>query len=241
MSNVTYSSDLPPLPSYSLSPLPPLVAPIPDKILTLILPVAVYWIVSLGFHWIDVNDYLPQYRLHTPAEVLKRNHVSRRDVVRDVILQQIIQTAMGVVLGMTEPDDVFGKEEYDVAVWARRIRVAQRSLPWLLSVLGLNATALSKDISGSYPMLAAMLSGGDYPFLTQEILSNGQEITAPAFAAWELWAAKAIYWVVIPAIQFMVAILVVDTWQYFLHRAMHMNKWLYSKLAPRLVCFEESS
>ena len=50
----------------------------------------------------------------------------------------------------------------------------------------------------------------------------------PTFAVWEMLAAKAIYWVVIPVFQFGLAIIFVDTWQYFLHRAMHMNKWLYS-------------
>lgn len=45
--------------------------------------------------------------------------------------------------------------------------------------------------------------------------------------------AKAIYWVAIPFLQFTVAILIVDTWQYFLHRAMHMNKFLYTTLHSR--------
>jgi len=36
-----------------------------------------------------------------------------------------------------------------------------------------------------------------------------------------------------PLIQFTVAIFIVDTWQYFLHRAMHMNKILYTTLHSR--------
>ena len=50
-----------------------------------------------------------------------------------------------------------------------------------------------------------------------------------SFAGWELALASAVYWVLVPLLQFGVAIVVVDTWQYFLHRAMHMNKLLYSK------------
>jgi sphinganine C4-monooxygenase len=35
------------------------------------------------------------------------------------------------------------------------------------------------------------------------------------------------YWWVIPTVQLIFAMFVIDTWQYFLHRAMHVNKWLY--------------
>jgi sphinganine C4-monooxygenase len=37
----------------------------------------------------------------------------------------------------------------------------------------------------------------------------------------------SIYWWVIPATQLLFAMFIIDTWQYFLHRAMHVNKWLY--------------
>ncbi|KAJ7918975.1 sphingosine hydroxylase [Mycena leptocephala] len=39
--------------------------------------------------------------------------------------------------------------------------------------------------------------------------------------------AYYIYWWAIPLFQFFVAIFTIDTWQYFLHRYMHMNKFLY--------------
>lgn len=221
-------SDLPPLPSYTLSPMQSLIPYIPDFYLSLILPVAVYWIFSMFFHYIDVNDIWPQFRLHTPAEILKRNHVSRYEVARDVIIQQIIQTAVGAVLGLTEPEELVGKEQYDIACWATRLRLAQRALPQLLALLGLNAAAMSKNVSGSHPMIAGMLAGGKYPSLTMGVdVVSGSPV--PAFANWEIWAAKALYWYIVPAAQFWLAILIVDTWQYFLHRAMHMNKWLYSK------------
>ncbi len=108
-------SDLPPLPSFTVSPPQPLISFIPDFYLSLILPVAAYWIVSLFFHYIDIVEVWPQYRLPTPAEILKRNHVSRYEVARDVIIQQIIQTIVGEILGSTEPEDVTGKEDSDIA------------------------------------------------------------------------------------------------------------------------------
>jgi sphinganine C4-monooxygenase len=222
--------DLPPLPEYSLAPLPPLLPPIPDKLLTLLLPIAAYWALSMLFHWIDVKDYFSKYRLHTPAEVLKRNRVTRWEVVRDVIIQQVIQTVVGTLLGMTEPDDFFGRKDYDVSVWARRIRAMQKAVPMLLSLVSINPSELANNLSGSHPTLAGAVSGGVYPLLTKIVtFADGHQEAVPAFAAWEILVAKALYWFVVPALQFGLAIFVVDTWQYFLHRAMHMNKWLYSE------------
>jgi sphinganine C4-monooxygenase len=228
MANNTYLSDLPPLPPYNLTPVPSLLPFIDDFYLSLVLPIAAYWIVSLFFHYIDVHDVWPQYRLHTPAEILKRNHVSRYEVARDVIIQQIIQTIVGAVLGLTEPEEMRGREQYDIALWARRIRIAQRALPQLLGIIGLNAATISKNVSRSHPLIAGALAGGKYPFLTTGLdVATGTPV--PAFAGWEMLVAKAIYWYGVPAAQFVLAIFIMDTWQYFLHRAMHINKWLYSK------------
>lgn len=216
--------DLPPLPTYALTPVQPLIPYISDFILSLIAPIATYWIVSLIFHYIDTHDIWPQYRLHTPAEITQRNHVSRYEVARDVIIQQVIQVGMGAVLGLTEPEQMVGKEEYDVARWAQRLRIAQQALPQLLGLLGLNAAAISQNVSGSHPIIAAVLAGGKYPGL----MGIEAEGAVPRFASWEMLAAKGLYWYIVPAIQFAVAVVILDTWQYFLHRAMHMNKWLYS-------------
>lgn len=202
---------------------------IPDKYLILVLPIVAYWAFSMIFHYIDTHDWFPQYRLHTPAEVLKRNHVSRWEVVRDVIIQQIVQTAVGVGLALMEPEIFVGNEQYKLALWAQRIRLAQRALPSVLTGVGLDSLALAEKVSASHPVLAGALTGGLYPGLTS---TAGHT----SFAPWEMTLAKIIYWFAIPAAQFLGAILIVDTWQYFLHRAMHMNKWLYSKLAMMQKC-----
>ncbi|OCK95854.1 sphingosine hydroxylase [Cenococcum geophilum 1.58] len=227
MTNSTIPYDLPPLPSYTLHPLPPLVSWIPDKYLTLALPIIAYWAVSMIFHMVDVYELFPQYRLHTPAELLKRNHVSRWDVFRDVIVQQIIQTLFGIGLAMIDEDATYGKEDYDIAVWAQRVRIAQRAIPIVLSTIGLDVGALAAKLSGSYPTAAGALAGGKYPWLVQLVTTGGQKRTVPRFAPWEMLVARAVYWMVFPVLQFLLGILVVDTWQYFLHRAMHMNRWLY--------------
>jgi len=221
---------LPPLPEYQLTPTPSLIPGISDKFLTLIAPHIAYWSLSLFFHWIDRNNFFAKYRLHTPAEVLKRNHVSRWEVFRDVVVQQVIQTGVGQILNITEPDDFSGKEEYDITVWGRRIRLAQRLIPTMLAFFGIDPAGLSRNLADSHPLASGALAGGIYPTLGQLMISaDGESSFIPIFASWETQLAKALYWVIVPALQFFMAILVVDTWQYFLHRAMHMNKWLYSE------------
>jgi sphinganine C4-monooxygenase len=224
MANQTlFDTALPPLPAYTLVQQTDFFSWISDFWLSLVAPVIVYWIISLFFHIIDVCDFFPQYRLHTPEEISSRNRVTRYEVFRDVIIQQVIQVITGAILALTDPPQMIGKEEYDVAVWATRVRLAQRAMPVVLGFLGLNATAISKNMSASHPFIAGALAGGYYPFLTSET-------STPAFAAWEVTVAQLISNVVIPGLRFLVAIIFVDTWQYFLHRLMHMNKWMYSKL-----------
>ncbi|KAI6091164.1 fatty acid hydroxylase superfamily-domain-containing protein [Hypoxylon rubiginosum] len=229
--NVTSATGLPPLPAYTVVEQQDLISWLPDFYLAIIAPTAAYWVVSIIFHIIDTFDFFPQYRLHTPAEIAQRNKASRYEVLRDVIFQQMIQGVMGAVLGWTDPPQYVGMEEYDVAVWATRVRLAQRALPAFLSILGINAASISKNMAGSHPLLAAVLAGGQYPFVTNFAGSSGMAV--PAFATWEILVAKAIYHVIIPAIQFFLSIVFLDTWQYFLHRLMHQNKWLYTKFHSR--------
>jgi sphinganine C4-monooxygenase len=185
-----------------------------------------YWVASGFFHLIDVFDLFPQYRLHTPAEVLKRNHVSRWEVFRDVIIQQIIQTIFGLLMNHFDEEPTYGKDDYNVAWYAQKIRIAQRAIPFCLATIGIDAAGLSSKASALHPMLASALAGGRYNLLQTATIA-GQETLVPAFASWELTIAKAIYWYGVPALQFVFGVMAVDTWEYFLHRAMHLNKWLY--------------
>ncbi|RMZ80809.1 hypothetical protein DV737_g2802, partial [Chaetothyriales sp. CBS 132003] len=207
------------LPSYTLSPRPPLIAGIPDVWLQLAAPIIAYWAVSLFFHIIDELDLFPQYRLHTPAEIAKRNRVTRWEVFRDVVLQQIIQTLAGLALAALDPPEMSGKEEYEVAAWALALRKLQAWLPLLLRLAGLDSATLSARLRPAYPTLAAIVGGGAY----------GQ----PGFAAWELHVAGFVYWLAVPAMQLTAASIAIDTWEYFLHRAMHLNRFLYNWLHSR--------
>ncbi|OTA98925.1 hypothetical protein M426DRAFT_325583 [Hypoxylon sp. CI-4A] len=228
----TSATDLPPLPAYNVVEAPDLISWLPDFYLSILAPTVAYWTISIFFHIIDTYDFFPQYRLHTPAEIAQRNKASRYEVLRDVIFQQIVQAGMSYVLGMTDPPQYTGMEDHDVAVWATRVRLAQRALPAFLGVLGINAATISKNMAVSHPFLAGALAGGHYPFLTSG-LAGPDGSSVPAFATWELLVAKAIYYGLIPGIQLLIAVTVLDTWQYFLHRLMHQNKWLYTKFHSR--------
>ncbi|ERS99754.1 hypothetical protein HMPREF1624_03118 [Sporothrix schenckii ATCC 58251] len=232
MANATFSGDLPPLPAYTLEPMPRLLPFVSDFTLSLVMPHIAYWVVSGFFHVIDTLDLFPAYRLHTPEEISARNHASRSEVARDVVIEQIIQMITSAFLSYTEPVQMTGMEDYDVAVWAQRIRLAQRALPTVLGLVGLNAAALAKNMSASHPLLAGALAGGQYPFLTTALSGSGSgsgsaTAAVPAFASWELMLAKAIYWVVVPLFQFWFGVIFMDAWQYFWHRAMHVNRWMY--------------
>ena len=179
-----------------------------------------YWVVSLFFHILDSYDLFPQYRLHTPAEISKRNHVSRYEVFQRCGLPTDPTDGLWPCLWHTLTLlRWLGREQYNIAVWAQRLRRVQHELPTGLGVLGMDSVKLALSLTKSTPNLAGALAGGVYP--------------TPGFAAWEINVAKFLYWVGVPAIQFTVAIVWVDTWQYFLHRAMHMNKFLYTWLHSR--------
>jgi sphinganine C4-monooxygenase len=225
---------LPPLPVYEVRIAPTVIPGVPDFVSFPIIPIVIYWILSGFFHVIDSWDLLPAYRLHTPEEITRRNHASRWDVLRDVIFQQLIQIAFATVLGINDPIATEGHESYDVAVWATRVRLAQRAVPVVLGLLGINAASISKSFSSEHPLIAGALAGGYYPRLTTDSVGvDGIGATVPAFAEWEMMVARSLYWVIVPALQFFVAIVMLDTWQYFLHRLMHMNKWMYTTFHSR--------
>lgn len=191
--NVTLPVAPPPL--ATLTPLPPLIPPIPDTWLLLALPIITYWSLSLFFHYLDTHDLLNQYRLHTPAEVLKRNHVSRAEVIREVVMQHVIQTIVGAITACFESTPMVGGEAAAVfALYERSLRV-ERVLMRALRVVEWMGIATGQD--------------------------------------WRLAAVEVTYWYLIPAVRLCVAIFILDTWQYFLHRLMHESKWLYRTFHSR--------
>ncbi|KAK9471896.1 fatty acid hydroxylase superfamily-domain-containing protein [Dipodascopsis tothii] len=152
-----------------------LVDGVDDKYLALFLPVAAYWLFSLMFHYIDTHGLLAKYRIHTPEELVKRNKVTLHEVIRDVIVQQVIQSIIGIALTYADPPDLVGNEEYEIWQLAMRLRAFG--------------------------------------------------VTPPV--------ARVLYYIGVPTAKILFAFFLLDTWQYFLHRLMHVNKTLYRMFHSR--------
>lgn len=116
-----------------------------DEILGTIMPILAYWVYS-GIY--ILLGSLDEYRLHTRQDEDERNLVSKKDVVKGVLLQQAVQAVVATILFAVTGSDSESMEGQQASIF----------------VLGR---------------------------------------------------------------QFLVAMMVLDTWQYFMHRYMHHNKFLY--------------
>lgn len=78
---------------------------ISDHWLALASPIIVYWVLSLGFHLLDLAQlpYFESKRIHESQEVLSRNKATVMQVVNAVVLQQVIQTILGYFWMDVEP------------------------------------------------------------------------------------------------------------------------------------------
>lgn len=70
-----------------------------DSALALVAPLVVYWVYSLFFHFLSKAEipFVERYRIHDPED-MKRNKVSVQEVIRGVILQQVLQTGLGIIV-----------------------------------------------------------------------------------------------------------------------------------------------
>ena len=155
---------------------PPLVPFMSDKHLSLALPIVAYWLYSGVFHFLDMQSWswLNKYRIHPPEEIIKRNRVTRWDVVRAVLIQQLGQIVVGILFLAYEPDEII--PDHDLAV--RKLQLP----PWNL------------------PNLAS---------------------------------AEVMYWFLLPAMRQVIAVFLLDAWEYWIHRLMHVNKFLYRHFHSR--------
>ena len=110
--------------------------------------------------------FLDKYRIHPSEEITKRNRVTRAEVVRAVLIQQLGQVIVGLIALHTEADE--GIPDH--------------------------ALALQKLRDLGLPNLAS---------------------------------AEVVYWFLLPVLRQVVAVFVLDAWEYWIHRWMHVNKFLY--------------
>ncbi|KAF5316511.1 hypothetical protein D9619_006163 [Psilocybe cf. subviscida] len=166
------------------SPTLRLIESVPDSIVTLAAIVIAYWVASLFFHMLDMSDWrwLDKYRIHPSEEVSKRNMVTRAEVIWAVIIQQVIQTAMGLAWLSDEAKHIVD-----------------------------HAQELQRLVDFMQPAFAVVLGHNVSPLLLAR-------------------TAHFVYWWGIPGAQLLFAMFIIDTWQYTLHRTMHVNKFLYKHL-----------
>lgn len=194
---------VPQAPAVRLSPKPSLLSFISDGHLTLALPVIAYWAYGLFFHYLDTHDMFVRYRLHTPEELTKRNKCSLRAVIQSVMMQHVIQTFFGVVLEFFQPGEMIGSESYDI--WRIQHFFALAS--------GIAPASSKSSHVGSLAAFGPVL----------------QLLGLSTFRLSET-AASAVYYLGIPFFKVFVAFIIIDSWQYLLHRYMHTNLFLYRHL-----------
>lgn len=147
-----------------------LITNVSDVVLTLVSPLVAYWVLSLFFHFLDMSEWawLDKYRIHESKEVTSRNLATRSQVVWAVILQQVIQTAIGLIwLGEEQVHHYNHSQELE--------RLGAMIKPVLLVVLGsgMNPIVLVRTTEAVYwwgipalQLLAAMCDSLFYRFRT---------------------------------------------------------------------------
>jgi sphinganine C4-monooxygenase len=103
-----------------------------------------------------------------------------------------------------------GDEGRDIMIWASRLHGLGQAVPTLLALSGLNVKALVATLPR-------------FVFVSTSFASGGAEHGV------ELLMAKIIYYGLMPALRLYMALWLADTWVFFIHRAEHSNKWLYSE------------
>lgn len=105
---------------------------------------------------------------------------------------------------------MIGNEDLDTVIWASRVHVFCQTILTLLSLSGLNFKAL-------------------FATLFRPVFISTSFVPPQAEHEVELMAAKFICYGLIPTLRLYVALWLADTWVFFIHRAEHSNKWIYSK------------
>ncbi|MCJ1279559.1 Cholesterol 25-hydroxylase-like protein [Puttea exsequens] len=216
----TSSATTSPIPSCTLYPQPHLLPFVSDTHLSIVLPTVVYIISSAFFHLLDTHHLFNSYRIHPSEDELKRNHVTRWDCLTTVLRYHLMQIAIGLALSWGDGPTMIGDEACRIHDWAVRVRQARALIPTALAALGIDAKGLAVAVKGTSQGLAQIIAG--------EAHLPGQDTLQDAgMTPIDTLLAKIIFHIAIPALQYLTALAVVDTWIYFTHRLCHINQTLY--------------
>ena len=209
---------LPPPADPVLTPLPPLLSHpmLPDYILTIIGPIIAYWALSITFEIFDYFDWFAQYRIHTPVEVMMRNRVGKKEVAWWVFIQQVLQMGFAYVLSYLEGEEMTGFEQKEQYGMYLRVVGVERLLVKGLMLFGINGVGLEQNIERGMEGLVKGLG----------VVGLGG-VAEGTSRDWRMGVASMLYWYIVPAMRLWIALFILDTWQYFLHRLMHTVPALY--------------
>ncbi|KAL9600224.1 MAG: hypothetical protein Q9179_003290 [Wetmoreana sp. 5 TL-2023] len=209
-----------PSPACALHPQEPLLPWVSDNVLAIVLPTVVYAISGAFFHLLDTYELFGGYRIHPSEDELKRNHVTRWECFKAVVRYHVMQISIGLLLNYGNGPMMVGDEHCKIQEAASTIRSLRNLIPMALATLGINPKQLSIATAGTSTTLAQVI-GGTYP------PGNKDQLDSNGFTNVELSLAKLAVNVAIPALQYLLALVVVDTWIYFTHRLCHVNRTLY--------------
>ncbi|KAI0704365.1 sphingosine hydroxylase [Cytidiella melzeri] len=90
---------------------------------------------------------------------------------------------------------------------------------WMENKLAGEAVDHLAALVGRAPLLLSVLRG-----------LLGAKMSAQLWESYGHELVYGVYWWAIPVAKFLLGMFIIDTWEYFLHRAMHMNTFLYKTL-----------
>ncbi|CAG8460859.1 17375_t:CDS:2 [Acaulospora morrowiae] len=166
----------------------PLLPFMSDKHLSLLAPVIVYWLYSGMYHLISVYKVplFDKYRIQNSKETETMNKVSLGEVIKAVLVQQFIQTLLGLTVAYLEGEDILPDDAVEMFHIGQTLKFCATKI-----------------------------------YLWQTIEPYHDVMV------------EATYWYIMPILKFALAMFFLDTWQYFVHRLFHMNKFLYRHVHSR--------
>ncbi|KAL8664073.1 MAG: hypothetical protein Q9202_003365 [Teloschistes flavicans] len=221
--NITDSFSTASTPLCVLVPQDPLVSCMSDNVLAIVLPTMVYVLAGGFFHLLDVYELFGSYRIHPSQDELKRNHVTKWQCLQGVVRYHVMQIFIGLLLSYGDGPPMVGDEACKIHQAATVIRSVPNLVPVMLTAIGINAEQLSQSTRASSATLAHII-GGNY----QPAANSFRKISRNnSFTNFELTLAEISVTVLTPILQYLIALIVVDTWIYFTHRLCHVNRTLY--------------
>ncbi|KAI7754858.1 hypothetical protein M8C21_022965 [Ambrosia artemisiifolia] len=203
-----------------------------DEVMGTFAPIVVYWLYAGFFQLLPPLD---NYRLHTRKEEHVKNSVPLSSVIKGVLLQQLVQALVAhlLFLGLG-----FSYREGVMVFWEGYVSdevmgtFAPIVVYWLyagffqllppLDNYRLH-TRKEEHVKNSVP-LSSVIKGVLLQQLVQALVAHLLFLVTSETG---LVGTEIQPSLVVQIFQIIVAMFVMDTWQYFVHRYMHINKFLY--------------